>query len=528
MNNSSTQLTKAQFWYLLSLFPNLQYFDIKNSEHKNHYMQLLCDCREPEQLPLLDSIDLYFEEYTYTEEDFHMLCFATYYLFRRTLKSMKVIFFNRFNEGGKFMNSLPEFKNLRSLHITNHVDQNLTLFHLLQECPNLSSLVYESVLPVTENEAQQLKTMQQKLQDQNLSMPQFLKNLERIELQLRKPATPYIDFFANNCPQSLKSIVLSFWKTSHYLKSEREAALILDLCKNLQKYDSVKLKIGKTRLINNSSIHTFDQILNALIGEKEFYKHSAIYTFSDDSDMDVDISVVGSELSYSRPMNQHFIGREFDPPVPSNLNQLAKVDNVTVDVGRASVGNLLTNYLKYLQMYYTQLKQFRVKSCNHTMFLAECLDPSNPSLENMTSIWLNDYDFSEKWIDLLTEYFPNVKVLSFTCCPQWQITRKSFNLSKLKCLQTLTIDILGGRLSMQSPIFLEYTDSRHSIQYLIDKWNAKDEIANRIESMSVDLIQKHKTRNTYKGYFTICLETSNPIAKIEVTVNGKAWATLDL
>ncbi|CAO3647853.1 unnamed protein product [Mucor hiemalis] len=533
MNDFSTQLTEAQFWYLLSLFPNLQDFDIQNSEHKVLYIHFLSNFRKTQQqLPLLENIELSpsrskYARYEDSDDDFHKLCFATYYLFRRTLKSMKVTSTNMFNEGGKFMKSLVEFKNLRSLHIINHVDQNLTLFHLLQGCPNLASLKYESGLLVPEKEAQQLKSMQQKLENQNSCISQSLRNLERIELHLRRPVTPYIDFFANHYPQNLKRIVLDFMETGHYgLLREEEAAVILDLCESLQKCNSVQLKIGRIRLVNDNAVESFLQILNALTGEKEFRKHSAVYTFG--GDVDGDISVNGSELSYNCPINQYFCNEVSDLPVPSSLKQLAKVDNVTVDLGhRGELTHYLMNYLKYLQKYYPQLKWFQVKG-GCTWFKAECLDPSNPSLEYMTSITMDSRDLSEEQIDLLVAYFPKIKVLSSSFCSSSKIIRKSFNLSKFKCLQTLTINILGGPLSMQSPIFLEYTDSRRSIQYLIDKWNAKDEIANRIESMSDDISQKHKKRNTDVGYTTICVETSNPIAKIEVTVNNNAWATLDL
>ncbi|CAO3639046.1 unnamed protein product [Mucor hiemalis] len=204
--HTSTQLTEGEFIYVLSLFPNLQYLEIQYSEHRVHYMQSLCHNREPEKLPLLEDIN--FGTTHSEDQDLRVLCFATHYLFRRSLKTITIIYANSLNEGGKFIKSLLDFKNLRELNISNDSESDLTLFHLLQGCPNLSHLWYESTCPIPESATHQLTSILQNLANQRLSMSQFLKNLKSLELHFPEPEASYIDFFAHHCPQSLENITL--------------------------------------------------------------------------------------------------------------------------------------------------------------------------------------------------------------------------------------------------------------------------------------------------------------------------------
>ncbi|CAO3647865.1 unnamed protein product [Mucor hiemalis] len=506
----TTRFTKAQFFI-----------------HTEHYLQFLCNYREPEQLPLLEDINLCTRHPRGADKDFRVLCFATFYVFRKSLKSMNMIYTNSLNEGGQFVKSLLEFKSLTRLHIINDSDPNLTLFHLLQGCPNLSVLIYESTLPVSENEAQQLKGMLQKLEDQNLSTPHFLKNLKMMELRFPKPMAPYADFFTNLCPHNLENIVLNLTETSNRsLKCEREAALILDLCKSLQKFNAVQLRMCKrTRLINDNQIDSFYLILNALTGEKEFRKRAAVYSFS--GDIDADISVQGSELSYSCHINHHFLELH-DLPVPSDIKQLADLDHFTVDIGyHARYDDSLKNYLKYLQKYCPQLTQFQING-GCTWFKAECLDPSNPSLEYMTSVKIYVSDLSEELIDLLISYFPKIEVLNLTMYRSSIASKILFALSKFKSLRILVINVLCSSKSEEGPFFLKYTDSRGSMQYSLDRWNSSDKIAIRVEVIADDSIHEQKSNDYDRSYAEICVKTLHPLDKIEVKINELAWATLDL
>lgn len=529
--DTSTQFSEHQFWNVLLLFPNLQYLDLRHSLHADYYMKLLCSYREPEKLPLLENIDLYPRDRIDANKDFRALCFATQYLFRRSLRSMNV-FYNSFGEGSNFMKSIHDFKCLRRLHTVNVSDPNLTFFHLLQEFPHLSSIGYESKFPVPANAKHQLTTMLQNLEDQNSSMSQFLKNLERIELHYPKPVTPYTNFFADHCPQNLKKIVVNLSEISNNsLDCDREAALILDLCKSLQKFKSVQLIMGKkTILIDDNQIDSFFQILNTLTGEKEFHKHSAVYTFGGDVDGDVDgdISVDGSELSYSCQVDRGFRG-EPDLPVPSDIQQLAKVDNFTVDFGHKGEFRCpRTNYLQYAQMYFPRLKHFQVKSNTCNLFRAECLDSSAPSLKNMTSIMMHTHTLSESEIHLLTENFPKIEVLNLSMYKSTLENRISFMLSKFESLHTLIIDVLCDYKSDEGPFFLKFTDSKGSLEYLLDRCNPSDKTASRVESIPLGSIDKRKSRSFYREYGVIRVVALHPLAKIEVNINNSTWATLDL
>ncbi|CAO3647857.1 unnamed protein product [Mucor hiemalis] len=282
--------------------------------------------------------------------------------------------------------------------------------------------------------------------------------------------------------------------------------------------------------MDDNQIDSFFQILNTLTGEKEFHKHSAVYTFGGDVDGDVDgdISVDGLELSYSCHVDRGYRG-EPDLPVPSDIQQLAKVDNFTVDIGyKGESGCRHTNYLQYAQMYFPRLKQYQVKSNTRNLFRAECLDSSAPSLKNMTSIMMHTHNLSGSEIHLLTENFPKIEVLNLSMYKSTWEHRISFMLSKFKSLHTLIIDVLCNYKSDEGPFFLKYTDSKGSLEYLLDRCNPSDKTASRVESIPLGSIDKRKSRSFYREYGVIRVVALHPLAKIEVNINNSTWATLDL
>ncbi|CAO3639042.1 unnamed protein product [Mucor hiemalis] len=534
---SSTELTKEEFLFVLSRFPNLLYLDTQFSKHNLHYMQLLCDYGESENMPLIEDIHVDPYRHSGLDQDSRILFFATHYSFRRCLKTM-VCYTNSLNGGGKLLKSLLDFKTLRYLHIVNDSEPDLTLFLLLEGCPNLTRLTYHTTYPVPKNAADQLSSMLQKLKNQRSTMSQFLKNLESVDLWFPELEASYIDFFASHYPKSLNEVRVNLTETGRcFWNCKRKAGLILNLCKSLQKFNTVQLRFEKnSERFQDEEIDFFHQILNTITGKREFFEPTAAYTYGYNDNLNISMSSVA--LEYQCYVDFDY-SEERCPPVPFDLKHLAEVDTFELENGYQEFNSFPTYYLKYAQMHCPLLTKFQIKGGMNRprynsdyghgcCFLAECLYPENTtSLENMTMIMINGFDYSQELIDDLVEYFPKVEVLSITALESLKVDTMTFRLSKFKYLHTCIIDFHWNRESEEGTCFVGITDSKRSIQYSIDKWNSSNEIASDFESISADSMQERITKNDGAN-FAFYVESSNELTKIVVNKNESAYATLDL
>lgn len=131
--------------YILSRFPNLKSLNLIESRYEKRYMRKIIDNFEHIHLPLLEEIILHNWENPYEHRELRELKFMTFYRFKRSLKSLTSVYFKRLpNNGPRFLKMLRHFKELTTLEIYNDSDPNLTVFHLLAVCPNLSSLTNNS------------------------------------------------------------------------------------------------------------------------------------------------------------------------------------------------------------------------------------------------------------------------------------------------------------------------------------------------------------------------------------------------
>lgn len=337
----ATQLTVKELLYVLSLFPNLKQLDIMQSVHRDYYMQIICDS-QPAELPhSLEEIVMNSEYTKHHSEDSRILSFAVCYRFRQSLKHMSVVYFDNLFFGRSFMELLPDFKSLSTLEIYNDSDPNITLFYLLQICPSLSTLVYSSTFEIMRCATQQLRDMIQKVDKQNLTVPQFLNKLKKLKITLPTLTTPYIDFFMNHCPESLQDVDIYFMQTGiHQWIENMTMNAIFDFCKSLQKFNSIQLMFAVEPIGDHQEIDSFHQILHALTGERNISTRSLVHKDSDKINaIGALICINGSELDYEycfRIEGDNFTDEEFLEnnlhPVlsASTLEQLAKVNNFKI------------------------------------------------------------------------------------------------------------------------------------------------------------------------------------------------------
>lgn len=538
----STQFTEKEFLYLLSLFPDLRFLDVMQSEHRGHYLKILRNAQPAELPPLLEEIVTDGDYLDERDGDPRIQKFATCNQFRQSLKYMTLSYFNDLIHGKSFLELLPEFKNLSTLRIDNYAQPDLTFFELLQACPSLSSLTYTSAFDVPQNTDHQLAHWIQDLDSQNSTISYYLCNLKKLNLSMPNLTAPYMEFFTSNCPENLNDLELQLTGTGMYRWVDSVTMnAALDFCKSLQKVTSIRLMFDRETVIDHRRIDSFYQILDALSGERDFKTRSAIQKDTDEINMfGVQIHASGSKLIYEYCFNfeeDGLIDENDTHPCPSalTLKQLAKVDkfDIWTEYENGDFASMQRRYLMHVQKYLPNLMQFQLDCGYANRFLeAKSLFSKDRSLGNMTHISMEGFEYLQDVMNDLATYLPRIEVLSFGISSSFRTQNEKiiFNMTHFENMHTLIIGIEYISHLKCDSIFLQYTDaSEHTVHYLLKSKTRDGNISeNHFESISSDIMQQiiegKETRCTY----TMHIEGSNQLKRIELRYHGATYASLDL
>lgn len=258
--------------------------------------------------------------------------------------------------------------------------------------------------------------------------------------------------------------------------------LALKFCENLQKISFVQLAFeGSGRaetlvtLRPNSKISLFYQVLGALAKRRVFKDHTAVYcdwrglsteiNLCSDSELVYKYGFAYEDHNVHPPVSDdHSFGessyQKYSLSGPSSLDQLAKLEKLTMHIQTKDIYQYLEIYLKFAKCYCPGLRHFEIYRSWKYRFETNCQTSFDSSLENMTHILIAGAQFSQGLSTSITEYFPRVEVLNFeiddtTLCPH--VEKITFKLSSFKHLHTLIIDI----------------GSNGAVQYLIKKKSEK-------------------------------------------------------
>lgn len=552
----STRLTEREFILLLLHFPNLECLDFEQSVHTFHYKRILIGYQGKGHLPAVKDFNMRIAAGLSGDTVARKLEYALYHRFRHSLKVMTITYVKDLVEGSHFLKVLPDFTHLRSLDFYNDTDPNLTLFHLLRACPNVTSLTYNSPLPTSREATKKLARVLGNSKEE-LSLLKNLQKLANFKLILPTITTPYIDFLANHTPQSLTSIELLTTET--HLSTWIDSVSIdvaIKFCKSLQKFSSIKMKFvnyyGGRAIVAESSpamhseysqIDVFYLILDALTTGRDLCSnHTAIYSSDSFAIENFEITNgVGVMYQYHLPKETgtHDRYQECAPPVPSSslsLKQIAQIKKITFKTSTRDIVHLPVNSLNFVKRYCPELKHFelqpQIRGCSLQLV---CRDPLRLSLENTTHVYMEGANFSQALSDSVNEYFPHVQSLSFGNSTSWftPVANLEFELSEFKHLDTFIIDIEKCPVDAGDLIFIEfrYTGSKNKMQYQVKKVSTvTGRSGNTLEFQPVSTFPPQDKLGAVEKRTTCIIYIEGPpqLASIQVKDPDSATSTLDL
>lgn len=551
--NLGTQFTEREFLYLLSRFPNLKCLDIRQSMHQAHYMKIFCNY-QPIELPQLEEVIMESDDNDDYNDFYRVLKLEVFYQFRHSLKYMTAAYTNSIVREKKFMETLVDFKRLTVLEIYNDVNPDITLFHLLQACPALSILVYDSTFSVPDSAEQQLANMIKNLKDRQSSLSVFLTNLKKLKLSLPTFPTPYIDFFKTCTPENLDDIEMYLTDTCMrdwvFIETMNVA---LDFCKSLQKFTSITLKFDEDSVVEHQEIDSFYQILSSLTGNRKFHTRTAIHKDREEvNSTGVEIRITGSELYYEYCFDieeylaingndtkdsLHQTRDIITTPSASSLKQLAMVNKFSIwtEPNSHEYISIPNYYFEYANRFCFNITQF-LFNCSFKTYVLEAKCPKNfPSLRHMTHIKMDGFYRPQDALNDLPKYFPNLEVLTFGLRSSFKSRHEKtvFKLKDFQCLHTLNISMEYIEHFKLGPIFLCYTNGEHhTTHYLlrITTKNGKIMNNNKFKRISVEDMEEGFNSNKLKSThtYTINIADSHQVKRIILKNYDATYAELDL
>lgn len=528
--------TNKQLQYILSRFPNLKSLNLIESRYETSYMYAIIDIFKHIKQPQLEEIVLHNWEEPYEHRRLRELKFITCYHFRHSLKTLTAVYFKELPRNGpRFLKMLRKFKKLTTLEIYNDSDPDLTVFHLFAVCPNLSSLTYNSKIDISEDAAQQqLTSLLQELHARNSSAPHFLRRLKRLKLTLRAMPRVYIDFFLNHCPENLDDVDIFFaYHTLHQWMKITPVEHIHHLCKILRDKHTARLRYGddsSETVRAKVRVNEFFQLWKILAGERVFSKRSLAYHYSCDVELfDIDFRFIGSEFTC-----HHILDRLSDVPVPSDKEQLAKVNAFMLIVESMYQCRFPWSYLKFVKKYCPQLREFRMHNCSwlvdqhcwdntSNVFRAESAISSISTLEggmanDMTRIRIRRSEFTEEVVDGMAEYFPKMEVLTVAgnYGKNFEGMKLTFELSKLKHLRNFVIETKRFQNLSCGPVLIQYKNNTRTVCYSFEQGlNLLDyDFAGRpLKLISPEVMQKEVETNEK---FALFIEGPDQLTGLEL------------
>lgn len=539
-----TMFSKKEFIFLLSRFDNLKCLNIERSLFKQNYLLMLGQCAglKLEEIVLESDFLLYEKQIRYPllnlVNDGDLILplsrFTTQYHFRESLKHLRTRSIGCMGDESSFVFSLGLFNKLETLEVSNRADQLLTVFHLLNVCPDLSSVAYSSTIKHGLNEAQsELNTMMEAASEKRVSASQIFKYLKKVKLSVPAPAEVYTDFFENFSPRSLNSVEINFteFDVDEYMDDEDNRDTIFDFCKAIQKYNSVRLTLtintatDENLKIDDAYIDYFYDLVDLLAGERNLHC-SAVYRYGDiELGPEVDISICDSEMIFMFHLDWGY-DELSNVPVPKNLKKLAKINHFKLVVEDGEHDSFPKNYLDYVRSHCPQLTRFQIDDeSSNCLFKAECLSPLNPSLGNMTSITIDENYYSEELISGLLEYCPRIEVINYTTEREYGREVIALKLTGFVYLHTLVFNLKESSGPKKGSFCVRYTDNERSLQWSPCKYLNWD-TSHRVESPVVTDV--NRASKGEKINYTVNIEGVISLKKIELRKNSMIFTTLIL
>lgn len=533
--DTDVSFTKKEFLFLLSRLSNLKYLNLEHSSNKEAYLKMVrySPKLNLEEIVLESDFIASEQEGGDAKNDDNVVAplqrFMTQYHFHESLKHLKIRSIGNLADKTSFAHSLEDFTRLKTLEVSNKSDPNLTIFHLLYAQPRLTSLTYSSTTPT------------KSLAERHLGdIVGELKNLKHIKMQVPEPAMIYTDFFTNHSPGSLNQVDIHFTEFDiNKWMSRANRPLFFELCKSLQNFNSSRLALTLNMdaeanvRFDYEFMNFFYQIVNSLAGEQGLH-YSAVHQYECDSmDPGIDICKRGSNVVY------HLFFDSLNPagsriPTPTDINHLTKIDTFKLIMDFEDL-NFPIKYINYVKKHCSQLAVFQIDDLNSDCcFKAECLNRSNTSLENMTSITVSSFFYSEELIIELIKYCPKVEVFNYTIKRTSDSTSDGtqiyLSLEGLKYLHTLIFNILDDPNPERGSFFLRYVDTKRSLEYMPYKyldWNSSNEIEEDPVKAFVDRESDEENWEPEKKY-NVHVAGVRSLKTIELRKNNATYTKLDL
>lgn len=464
----STLIDPQVFPFLLSLLPELKELHFADfNSNRLYYVNLLLQVSES-LLPCLEKItvshDAQFREDLY---------FEAKYKFRRTLKHAHLVY--NFDAQLTFRRSilsmLPHFDNLEALVLINEKLPLLTLFTILETCPCLRSLTFQSKFDVVEEDASgHLTHLLQTVDRSEITPTSYFKNLKEVVVTIPYLTESYIDYFIKYCPESLHRLEITITEEDFYnWIDDVSLDTVLELAHRMSKIPKSKIASDQTVSCTkresvpagDTKINVFHQVLSALQGDHVFSRCVGLYQdtrypgvslFCDRTTnyMGYDYFLDHEDYGIDKKDKGEDLVRYTQLPVPDlelSAGPLATTE-IRFMIQRSYLVQLPTIQLKHVEKYFTKLNSFiatfLVPMCKITATQKDTQTKSK--LSEMTSCELKGATLSQQMLDDLVLFFPKLEILKFEIATYLQPYKnlKDFvyiNLSKMNHLKSFILEL---------------------------------------------------------------------------------------
>lgn len=274
------KLKADHFLLLLSLLPNLKTINLSFSAYHNYYMAILRDAASPDILQRIEEIT----NLTY-HKPYQELHFSACYNFRQTITRL-VVFPNDYLINGvqhNFLHYLPQFSQLTHLSIYNDREKDLTIFDILQTCPNLISLKYTSYFPVpdrakflfegmTANLLSPTATATTTAAETGSLLYNCNKRLQVLDLNVPALTEPYVLYITHYTPLNLNNVTIHIQGADFHNWIHNPLVLQLahrlSTVKNLQIHASPEIS---PHTLLETRMNRFYKFIIALEGQRNLY-----------------------------------------------------------------------------------------------------------------------------------------------------------------------------------------------------------------------------------------------------------------
>ncbi|CAO3639201.1 unnamed protein product [Mucor hiemalis] len=536
-NSLSSLMDPQVFPFILSLFPKLNEIHFADyGSHRLYYVKLLLGV-SVSLLPCLEKItvahDAQFREDLY---------FEAQYKFRRTLKHVHLLynFDSQFVFQRSILSMLSEFESLEELVFVNEKLPLLTLFTLLETCPNLHSLTFKSKFDVAEEDVSgYLNHVLQAIDRSDSTPSMYFGNLKALVITIPYFTESYINYLIEHCPASLRQLEITFTEEDFYNWIEDISLdTVLRLAERMSKVLKAKIasdqSVGCTKREGvpreDSKINVFHKVLSALQGKNPSKKCIGLYQDTNYPGVSLLSDKTTSYVGYDYFLDHKDYGidkkdkgedlvRYTQIPVP-DLGLIAGPSTTTeirFMIQRAYFVQLPTVQLKHAEKYFTQLNCFQAKYLVPTCkMIATQRDTRTKSrLSEMTSCELKGASLSQQSLDDLALFFPKLEILKYEIANYSQPSRKLkdfmyINLSKMYHLKGFILELKDMVLLQQRHMLffdVSFTDRKESPAFFtLAGWKMDDpEPFGQFQQVTIDTVNQFWD-DPHAGVFIVTIE----------------------